>query len=186
MPAEIAVDDKAFRRGLAESVKTMRDRDGVDFLRDLAESVVSYARGKAPRGDTGGIVAGIDMRGGSDAEGPWFDVGVLRPPRQREDFYMEFGTYKDQPQPFMRPALAAVVGGLQMGGGRGRLRRSVRSRGIALRSRKRASIAAALRRGDLSAGAAHVVSRAVSAQFRLRTTRSGRQYIQGTARRRRR
>ncbi len=180
MPAELTIDDRAFRQGVVNAVREMRDHDGLDFLRDLSERVLGYARAKAPRGATLGIVDGLDMRGGTDADGPYFDVGVLNPPPRREDFWQEFGTFKDRPQPFMRPALAAIAGGLGLGGGRGRLVRSVRSRGIALRSRKRAAISAALRRGDLSAGAAQVVSRAVSAQFRLRRTRAGQEYIQQT------
>lgn len=169
--ADLSFDDRAFRAGLARAVQEMRGGDGDEYLQKLAEAVLEYAAAKAPRGATGGIVAGLGMEMGGDANGPWVDVGVIAPPPQREDFYQEYGTVFVGAQPFMRPALAAVAGGISLGGGRARRRSTAASRGASKRAGLRRTIRSYRRRGGVTAGEARLTSRAVSVHYRTRGRR---------------
>lgn len=173
------VDTKAFLSALPGKLHELRDQDGAAYLHELGTAGANIARSRAPRGATGGIASGIGITAGRDAHGPYVDWGVINPPPRREDFFMEMGTFKDRPQPFMRPAMAALTGGVAGAGGKARRVSSVRSRGVALRARKRGLIRTFRRRGGITAGEARSVSRQVSSRFQLRQRR-GRAWISNT------
>lgn len=164
--AELTIDTRAFIAGLASALREMRDGDGEDYLRTAAEAALNVAEARVKR-RSGAVADGLGMRSG---EG-WVDVGVISPPPDRHDFYLEFGTYKDAAQPFMRPALAAVASGIAAAGGQARRRSSVTSRGVAARARKRAIIRGAVRAGTLSSGEAQALSGLVWGRRRRRRRR---------------
>jgi len=173
MAASITVDDRAFLAGLTAAARQLENDDGADFLHELGQRGASIARARAPHGATGGIVAGIGVRAGRDVGGPFVDLGVLNPPERREDFFQEFGTAKDRAQPFMRPALAALAGGVAAGGGSSKRSSDVRSRGVALRASKRSTIRGFRRRGGITAAEARATSRSVSSHFQIRRNKTG-------------
>lgn len=171
MAGELTFDDRAFRQGLGDALREMVDTDGVELLVDLAEVAVAYAASKAPRGATGGIVAGLGMRAGRDSQGPWVEVGVIDPPPSREDFYQEFGTIFDRPQPFMRPALATIAAGVGLAGGKARRKGSASSRAAARRAGLRRAIRSYRGGGKVTAAEARAASRVVSNRYRTNPRR---------------
>jgi HK97 gp10 family phage protein len=157
-------------RGLAPAMADLMSEDKrllEEMLLHLGEEIASRARTLAPK-RTGRLAASIAVsalrRGRS---GPEITVGA----EAREAFFMEFGTYKDRPQPFMRPAVAAALGGLRGAGYAVRVSGNNRARLIARRARARVVVHRRRRRGELTAGEARSASRDISSKLRFRSKR---------------
>lgn len=98
------VDDAAFVRGFQDAMADFK----VESKRDLvavAVTIENRAKELCPV-DTGRLRSSIGHEEGSDNQGYYVDVGtnVAYAP------YVEFGTSKGGPQPFLRPAVAEAVG----------------------------------------------------------------------------
>lgn len=177
--AEFKIDTEAFVAGFRSRLHEMREQDAPDYLEQAGDAVLQIAESKVKR-RSGAVAAGLGMNMGEDPDGPYVAIGVLNPPKDRHDFFLEFGTYKDRAQPFMRPALSMVGGAVRGVGGRIKRKASVSARGISLRANKRAEIRRARKKGVLSAREAGALSFAVSKTFRLRRTSGYGVYIQRT------
>lgn len=82
------------------------------FLKFKAEECREIAQALAPI-DTGDLVDSIDIAYGKDGNNIWAEIGT-------DIFYapfQEFGTTRNPPHPFLRPALAAVMSDLSGPGG---------------------------------------------------------------------
>jgi hypothetical protein len=165
--AEITFDASGFRAGLAQALREMRDDDGAAYLAELAAVGVGLARRYAPvlqepnrERRPGELRDSIEARAGRDRRGPFVEVGTWIP---EWPFYVEFGTIHAPAQPFMRPMMAQLTGGLGAS-----LARSARTTLISSRARKRATIRAAVRRREITGAEARVYGRAVGSRFRFR------------------
>jgi HK97 gp10 family phage protein len=170
--AGITVDDRAFLSSLTAALKQL-DRDGEAILHDVGAQVVDKAKSLAPRLKTpdprytpGHLAASIGMEAGRDAQGPWIDVGT----KAEYALFVEYGTFKDRPQPFMRPAQGLAARAIRSSGGRGRLT-GTRARLFKTRAAKRTIIRRALGSGQITGAEARGLSRQVSSTFRFRARR---------------
>lgn len=109
--AGIEVDYKAFVGGLETAMREY-DRASEQEVRTYGQSVVSAARALAPV-RTGALASSIGLEAGREETGPYIDVGT----QERYAVYVEFGTFKDRAQPFMRPALSMAAGATASVGG---------------------------------------------------------------------
>ena len=100
------------------------------------------------------------------------ELEVVAGEGEREAIYMEFGTYKDRPHPYLRPALAIAAGAARGGSYAVRASRTTRARLFARRSRARIRVQQQQRRGlQLSPAEARAVAQSISQRLRYRGPR---------------
>lgn len=100
MTAKVDFDQRAFLRGLAESVAKM-DAAADQLAKQVGQQIAKELRTAAPVGHTGRLKRSIKSTPGRDAHGPYADVSVGM-------FYasfLEFGTSRRPARPFFRPTL---------------------------------------------------------------------------------
>lgn len=109
----IDVDDAAFLRGLQAALDRIELQTERDLIR-LALRVQNAAR-ELCAVDTGRLRSSIVHVKGSDARGPYVDIGT----NVEYATHVEYGTVFMVAQPFLRPAFAEAVGyaGSTLGGG---------------------------------------------------------------------
>jgi hypothetical protein len=161
----VTVDARALRAGLevalralagdVEKIVVQGGEKGAELARTLApkrtraleESIHVTPLELGPRGPFVKVVAGT-----------------------REAVPMEFGTYKDRPQPFMRPSAAALGGAIRAAGYAVRARSGGQM--AARRLKARADVRRQRQSGTLTAAQARQASRSISQQLRTRRRRS--------------
>lgn len=169
MEAHIEVDKEAFLEGFRAAFEEVRAQAG-EACELVADKVVELAKVYAPK-RTSRLADSIG-RDELVREGTTVSVQVHAGGEGiRETVFMEFGTYKDTPHPYMRPALAAAGGVLRSSSAAAKLSGSNRARLAARRARARAVIRRQRHRGELTAAQARAVSRAVSQTVRDRSRR---------------
>jgi HK97 gp10 family phage protein len=104
MAGEVIIDDAAFRRALPAAMDRVVLRTVADLSR-LGLMVQNEARLRC-RVDTGRLRSSIQHTPGRDARGPYVDVGT----NVEYATFVEYGTSRMAPQPYMRPALLAAAG----------------------------------------------------------------------------
>lgn len=97
--AGVDLDDAAFRKGLAQWWRRMEIKSEAELQR-VAIRVQNEARKLCPV-DTGRLRSSIQHTPGTDAQGPYVDVGT----NVEYGPHVEYGTQHSAAQPFMRPAL---------------------------------------------------------------------------------
>lgn len=165
----VSVDSRAFQAGFLAAIEELKGR--VDLIvGEAGARGAERARELAPK-RTGALAASIHSSPLSHGRaGPFVIVSA----GTREALPMEFGTYKDQPQPFMRPAAASLAGILRSGGYAARVQSSQRTKLFARRVRARAVVREQRRGGALTSLQARGVSRQISQTFRYRAPRQRR------------
>lgn len=95
----IEFDDKEFRIALDQALADYAQEAWAGEL-DRAERIRVAAEQRAPK-DTGKGAASIVVAEGGEGDGRYIEVGT------DVDYmlYQEFGTSRDSPRPFMRPAI---------------------------------------------------------------------------------
>lgn len=156
----------------------MRDNDGAAFLEELGQQAVGIMQQKAPllkeddpRWTPGALRAACGMRPGRDNGIPFVDVGVVTGLPNRYDFDMEFGTVYDRAQPFVRPAIAAIAGGLGDIFVKTTRASTRQQRGYSSRARRRSAVRTSLRGGQITARQARVIGAAVASKYAVRIRR---------------
>lgn len=98
------VDSADFLRGLQQAIDKM-EIDGKKGLLRVGMRVQNAAREMCPV-DTGRLRSSIQHKPGQDRNGFYVEVGT------NVDYaaFVEFGTSRQRAQPYLRPALAEVVG----------------------------------------------------------------------------
>lgn len=113
----VTVDARAFKAGLAVALRALKG-DVELIVEHAGEKGAERAQFLAPK-RTGALAASIHVTPlARTARGPYVKVVA----GTREAVFMEFGTYKDQPQPFMRPSAAALGGAIRGAGYLARVR----------------------------------------------------------------
>lgn len=170
--AQISLDDRAFRASFQQAVNDM-NREGEQVLLDTGRVVVERARELAPkdkrldpRFPPGELALSIEALPGRTAQGPFVDVGT----RKRYALFVEYGTYKDRAQPFLRPALGLAANAIRSAS-IGTRKQSPRARAFAVRASKRTLIRRALQKRQINATQARQLSRQISSTFRFRARR---------------
>ena len=160
----VAVDARSFRAGLAVALRALKG-DVELIVEHAGEKGAERARFLAPK-RTHALEESIHVTPLEHGpSGPFVKVVA----GTREAIPMEFGTYKDQPQPFMRPSAAALGGAI---GGAGYLVRARSgSRLAARRAKARANVRRQRRSGVLTTAQAQQASRSISQQLRERRGR---------------
>ncbi len=76
-----------------------------EAMREAFEPMAAHARSLAPV-DSGDLVEGIEITGKGIPPAPRRDPAemMMGPGRNPQAIFQEFGTFKEPPQPFMRPA----------------------------------------------------------------------------------
>lgn len=97
--AGVDYDDRAFRKALPRALRQIEVRSEGDLLR-LGLRVQNEARRLAAV-DTGRMRSSVQAVPGRDGRGPYVDVGT----NVQYAPFVEYGTIRSAPQPFMRPAL---------------------------------------------------------------------------------
>lgn len=100
---DIILDDEAFQAGLRRAVAGIKLETEADLAR-FAQRVVRSAKQFCPV-DYGVLRGSIGATAGRDARGPFYDIGTnleYGPP-------VEFGTSRQEAQPFMRRGLAEAA-----------------------------------------------------------------------------
>lgn len=87
-------------------------KEGAKVVRDVAEQVKSTAASSAPK-RTGALANSIQVI--TKGSGRAAQMSALIKANIRYAGFVEFGTYKDAPQPFMAPAGDAAVAALSTG-----------------------------------------------------------------------
>lgn len=170
MRVELTMDATEFERGIAAGFEEYR-LDADAFCVHVADKVKGLAVALAPvlkaptRERTPGelrasIVATPLLR---DARGPFVAIGTSISWAK----YVEFGTHKMAPRPFLRPAFASAASAL------GALGSAVGPGGVgtAKRMAARAKLRRAVRRGQMTSAEARKASRTISLTMRSRTRR---------------
>jgi HK97 gp10 family phage protein len=136
MPSEhIEVDDRAFRAGFAIAIEELRAL-AEGSIEHVADTVVDRAKVLVPK-RTGRLADSI-RRGQLVRTGRGAEVQVTAGgPGIRETVFVEFGTSKMRPEPYMRPALAEAAGALRSLGVAARLASSTNAREALRRARQR-------------------------------------------------
>ncbi len=160
------VETLAFRASLPAAVEEYR-LSGIEYIVLVGDKVVVLAKGFAPK-RSGGLAASIHAtapvltRQGAELE-------VIAGEGEREAIYMEYGTYKDRPHPYLRPALAIAAGAARGGAFAVSTSTSTRARLFARRSRARIAVQRQQRRGlRLTPAEARLVGQSISQQLRYR------------------
>lgn len=165
---QVDVETGAFEAGIPAAIEEYRGLAEI-FIVEVADKVVLIAKSLAPvspRAPAGELVASIRHERAVSVE---HGLEILVIADAREAIYMEFGTYKDRPQPFMRPALAQAAGGLRSLGYAARLSYSTRASLFVRRSRARIKVQGAQRRGlRLSVQERKAVAATISQRLRYR------------------
>lgn len=104
--SNVDVDASGFLADLKEEYRRLRLETEQDLYR-LGVGVHRRARNLCPV-DTGRLRSSIAYRAGRDSKGPFVDVGT----NVSYAAFVEFGTRRQRPQPYLRPALAEAVGAL--------------------------------------------------------------------------
>lgn len=160
------MDARAFKAGFAAAIEALKG-DVAAIVGETGAKAVERARSLAPK-RTGALIASIRATPVLPGrQGPFLYVIA----GTREALPMEFGTYKDRPHPFMRPAAASLAGVLRAGGYAARVNSSQRTRLFARRVRARAVVREHRRRGELTSVQARAVSRELSNRLRYRAPR---------------
>lgn len=166
---DIEVNVAAFESAVPVAFDEWKAEAGA-YIEHLGDQVVDRAKELAPK-RTGRLAASIRRdpfvlggRGG-------YVIVRAGGPGIRETIFMEFGTYKDRPHPYMRPALASIASGLRTAGVAARLSSSTNARSAVKRRVARERVRKLLRRGQISARTARETSRAISSQMRVRAPR---------------
>jgi len=118
MAGSVEWSDQAFLAGMREALEGVR-KDGEEQMTSMGERAVEVARQLAPK-RTDALENSIHFEE-MKREGIRRSVGaiVAGGGGVREATPMEFGTYKDRAEPYMRPAMAQVSGGgFTLSGGR--------------------------------------------------------------------
>lgn len=164
MPIE--TDTDAFLAGLADAIADLtQDAQGV--VQDVGEEVAATAQSYAPTAAfdpheaPGTLAASIFSEAGQDERGFYVDVGTTVP----YAIFVEYGTYKDAAQPFMRPALGLASKAL------GLSKRSSRARKFSSRAVKRTAIRKLFKAGKISGREARLQSKILSSVGRYRSRR---------------
>lgn len=162
----VTVDARAFKAGFATAIKELR-LDVAAIVERTGEKAAEQARILAPK-RTRALAESIHVTPLEQHRlGPFLKVVA----GTREALPMEFGTYKDRPQPFMRPAAALAAGGLRSAGYAARVTSDKRSRLFVRRLKARAVVRHHRAHGLLSAREARLVSEQLSNQLRFRRPR---------------
>lgn len=170
---DIEVDVAAFETAFPVATAEWKAEAGA-YIEHLGDQVVDRAKDLVPK-RTGRLAASI-RRDPFVFEGrSGYVIVRAGGPGIRETIFMEFGTYKDRPQPYMRPALASIAGGLRTAGVAARLSSSVNASAAVKRRIARERVRKLFRGGKISARSAREASRAISSQMRVRAPRRGRQ-----------
>lgn len=163
----IDLDDKAFLAAMPGAIEELKG-EGTLFIVQVADKVVARAKVLAPK------------RTGALADSIHADPPVREPPGVvvevaaggsgiRETIFMEYGTYKDRPQPYMRPALAEAATGLRGLGLDARLISDNQARLFLRRQRARAIVRKQQEHGlKLTPAEARVVGSTISQRLRYR------------------
>lgn len=165
MARGVSIDTGPFVRA-AEAALRDFGHEGESFVNGIADQVVDVAQSLAPVA-SGALQASIRKGlAGRTSKGPYVDVGANVP----YAIFVEYGTYKDRAQPFMRPALAAAG---KAGRSAGLKTRAGGARAAAFRKRAtaRAKVTRRLRAGKISAGTARISSAQISNKLRVRRPR---------------
>lgn len=157
----VTVDARAFRASLAVALRALKG--DVELIVQLGgEKGAERARFLAPK-RTRALEESIHVtplvRGPG---GPFVKVVA----GTREAVPMEFGTYKDRPQPFMRPSAAALGGAIRAAGYTARTRSG--SQMAARRIKARAVVRRQRQSGALTPAQAREASRSISNRLRAR------------------
>lgn len=160
MSARVDVDDGAFLAALPAAIEEWRVESFA--VADLtADKVVDTARGLVAK-RTGHLEATIHrdplVRTSRDSG----FVQIVAGDGTRYAIYVEFGTFKDRAQPFMRPALAMAAGALRAGGFEARMAGTSKTRAAVRRSIHRKKLRRAVKAGHLTAAEAARESRRIS------------------------
>lgn len=102
-PTFVVTNDQEFIAALNAAWERLKLRS-VSHLEALVIEVQNRARRYCPV-DTGRLRSSIQSRFGQDAHGHWGEVGT----NVSYAAYVEYGTRRTKPQPFLRPALAESV-----------------------------------------------------------------------------
>jgi Bacteriophage HK97-gp10, putative tail-component len=161
---EITFDTAAFVRALGEALQDFHG-DAASYVDQLGGAVLGVASALVPR-RTGRLASSLILEAASGPRGPYVEVGT------RVDYamFVEFGTYKDRAQPFMRPALASVARGIKFSGGRS-TRTSGRAALFTRRQRAREALRTLHAGGHITSGQAREASRQISNRIRYRRPR---------------
>lgn len=98
------LDDAAFLSGVHIALADFQV-ESAQAVNQAGEQAAAIAQRLAPK-ETGELASSIQSTSGRDNQGPYADVGA----DVRYATYVEFGTSKMRPQPFLRPALEQAVG----------------------------------------------------------------------------
>ena len=101
--SSVDVDADGFLQALAKSVRALELRTEADLQR-LAQKAARNMRQLAPV-DTGRLRNSIGVTSGRDSRGLYVDVG----PTVDYAVHVEYGTSRQEAQPFVRPGLAEAV-----------------------------------------------------------------------------
>ena len=169
--ASVEVDDRAFLEGFRAAMDVFRDVGELVAV-EIADKVVLSAKELVPK-RTGQLAesihreAPIRHRLGVSVEVKAGGPGI------RETIFMEFGTYKDRPHPYMRPAFARAAGALRGAGFSARLAYSHQARLFVRRMQARAKVRRLQRRGQLriTGAEARQIGREISSRMAFRRPR---------------
>lgn len=179
--ASVDVDDQAFLDGFRAAMEEYRLL-GEAFAVTTADKVVEIAKELAPvsrdpRDPPGRLRESIhhDPPVREGELGVSVQV-VAGGPGIRETIFMEFGTYKDRPHPYMRPALALAAGGIRSIGVSARLQYSHQAQLFIRRMKARVKVQKAQRRRaiHLTPAEARVVGQYISSRLQYRRPRQRR------------
>ena len=173
MPAvalNFTVEDREFIEGFRLALQEYRALGEV-YAVEIAEKIVVIAKGLVPE-RTGRLAASIRHEGPVMTDRQVYVWVMAGGPGIRETVFMEYGTYKDRPHPYMRPAFAQAAGALRRLGYSARLVYSHQARLHVRRMRARLKVHNLRRRRrgglELTAAEARVVAREISQRLRYR------------------